>query len=54
MVLPERTAADLRGTGLTVGPQLVAHHRERLRRLRALTAAELLLAPRSLRRAIGT
>src|SRR5262249_27159123 len=47
--LPERTAADLRGTGLTVGPQVVAHHRQRLRRLRALSAAELLLAPRSLR-----
>ena len=46
---PGRTAADLRGTGLTVGPHLVSHHRERLRRLRAISAAELLTAPRSLR-----
>ncbi len=53
MVLPERTAADLRGTGLTVGPQLVAHHRERLRRLRALSASELLLAPANRRARVG-
>jgi len=39
----ERTAADLRGTGMTVGPHPVALERERLRRLGVRSAAELVL-----------
>ena len=37
----ERTAADLRGTGMTVGPHPVSLERERLRRLGVRSAAEL-------------
>jgi error-prone DNA polymerase len=37
----ERTAADLRGTGITVGPHPVALERERLRKLGVRSAAEL-------------
>jgi error-prone DNA polymerase len=37
----ERTAADLRGTGMTVGPHPVALERERLRQLGVSSAAEL-------------
>ena len=37
----ERTAADLRGMGLTVGPHPLAHERARLARLGVRTAAEL-------------
>jgi len=48
-----RTSADLRGTGMTVGPHLVAHERPRLKALRALSAAELLQAPRNKRVRVG-
>src|SRR5882762_4609947 len=41
MTVRERTAADLRGTGMTVGPHPVALERERLRRLGVRSAAEL-------------
>jgi len=41
----ERTAADLRGMGLTVGPHPLAHERERLSRFGVRTAAELLRLP---------
>jgi error-prone DNA polymerase len=37
----ERTAADLRGMGLTVGPHPLAHERARLSRFGVRTAAEL-------------
>jgi error-prone DNA polymerase len=50
---PGRTSADLRGMGLTVGPHLVAHERQRLRKLRALSAAELPHAPRRGRVRVG-
>src|SRR5205085_8989118 len=50
---PGRTSADLRGMGLTVGPHLVAHQRPRLKRLRALSAAELPHAPRRRRVRVG-
>ncbi len=39
--IPERIAADLRGTGMTVGPHPVALERERLRRLGVHAAGEL-------------
>jgi error-prone DNA polymerase len=41
MSLRERTAADLRGTGIAVGPHPVALERDKLRGLRVRTAAEL-------------
>ena len=41
MTVRERTAADLRGTGITVGPHPVALERERLRQLGVRSAAEL-------------
>jgi error-prone DNA polymerase len=41
MTLRERTAADLRGTGIAVGPHPVALERDKLRGLRVRTAAEL-------------
>ncbi len=41
MDLRERIAADLRGTGMTVGPHPVALERERLRRLGVHAAGEL-------------
>jgi error-prone DNA polymerase len=41
MTLRERTAADLRGTGIAVGPHPVALERARLRDLGVRTAAEL-------------
>jgi error-prone DNA polymerase len=41
MTLRERTAADLRGTGIVVGPHPVALERHRLRELGVKTAAQL-------------
>jgi error-prone DNA polymerase len=41
MTLRERTAADLRGTGIAVGPHPVALERDKLRALRVRTASEL-------------
>ena len=41
MDLRERIAADLRGTGMTVGPHPVALEREKLRRMAVHAAAEL-------------
>ena len=41
MTARERTAADLHGTGMTVGPHPVALERERLRQLGVRSAAEL-------------
>jgi error-prone DNA polymerase len=41
MTLRERTAADLRGTGIAVGPHPVSLERHRLRELGVRTAAEL-------------
>jgi len=41
MTVRERTAADLHGTGMTVGPHPVALERERLRQLEVSSAAEL-------------
>jgi error-prone DNA polymerase len=41
MSLRERTAADLHGTGMTVGPHPVSLERDRLRRLGVRSAAEL-------------
>jgi error-prone DNA polymerase len=41
MDLRQRIAADLRGTGMTVGPHPVALERERLRRLGVHAAGEL-------------
>jgi error-prone DNA polymerase len=41
MTIRERTAADLRGTGIAVGPHPVALERHRLRELGVKTAAEL-------------
>jgi error-prone DNA polymerase len=41
MVPLEQTLADYAGTGMTVGPHLLAHLRPRLRRRAVLTAAEL-------------
>src|SRR5438874_6019788 len=41
MTLRERTAADLRGTGIAVGPHPVALERDKLRALRGRTASEL-------------
>jgi len=41
MTLRERTAADLRGTGIAVGPHPVALERDKLRALRVKTASEL-------------
>ncbi|MFL5310947.1 MAG: error-prone DNA polymerase, partial [Myxococcales bacterium] len=41
MSVRERTAADLRGTGITVGPHPVALERDRLRQLGVRSAAEL-------------
>jgi error-prone DNA polymerase len=41
MTARERTAADLRGTGITVGPHPVALERDKLKALRVRTAAEL-------------
>ncbi|HEX9603216.1 MAG TPA: error-prone DNA polymerase [Myxococcales bacterium] len=43
MSVRERTAADLRGAGMTVGPHPVALERERLRRMGVRSAAELVL-----------
>jgi error-prone DNA polymerase len=37
----ERLVADFRGTGLTVGKHPMAHHRERLSRMRILAAEQL-------------
>ena len=45
MTARERTAADLRGMGLTVGPHPLAHERARLRNSGVSAAAELLLLP---------
>jgi error-prone DNA polymerase len=42
MTLRERTAADLRGTGIAVGPHPVALERDKLRALRVRTASELI------------
>ena len=54
MDLRDRIAADLRGTGMTVGPHPVALERERLRALGVHAAAELPMMPRSRRvRAAG-
>jgi error-prone DNA polymerase len=44
MDLRERVAADLRGTGITVGPHPVALERDKLRALGVKTAAELVEA----------
>jgi len=41
MTVRERTAADLHGTGMTVGPHPVSLERDRLRRLGVRSAAEL-------------
>ncbi|HKC61166.1 MAG TPA: DNA polymerase III subunit alpha, partial [Myxococcales bacterium] len=41
MTVRERTAADLHGTGMTVGPHPVALERDRLRRLGVRSATEL-------------
>jgi error-prone DNA polymerase len=41
MTIRERTAADLRGTGIVVGPHPVALERHRLRELGVKTAAQL-------------
>ena len=41
MSVRDRTAADLRGTGMTVGPHPVALERDRLRKLGVRSAAEL-------------
>jgi len=54
MDLRDRIAADLRGTGMTVGPHPVALERERLRALGVHAAAELPMLSRSRRvRAAG-
>src|SRR6202022_1720684 len=54
MNLRDRIAADLRGTGMTVGPHPVALERERLRALGVHAAAELPMLSRSRRvRAAG-
>jgi len=45
MTLRERTAADLRGTGIAVGPHPVALERKKLRALRVKTASELVHSP---------
>jgi error-prone DNA polymerase len=45
MTARERTAADLRGTGLTIGPHPVAHERARLTAEGVVTAAALRTLP---------
>ena len=41
----ERLVADFRGTGITVGKHPLAHHRERLTRMKIRTAEELQVTP---------
>ncbi len=41
MSLTERMDADFRGTGLTIGKHPVAHHREELKKLKALRAIDI-------------
>jgi error-prone DNA polymerase len=41
MTLPERTEADFRGTGLTIGRHPVAHHRTELNKLGAARAIDI-------------
>jgi error-prone DNA polymerase len=41
MTVPERVAADFRGTGLTIGRHPVTHHREELNKLGALRAIDI-------------
>ncbi len=49
----ERTAADLRGTGLTIGPHPVAHERARLNERGVVTAAALRDLPGGKRVRVG-
>jgi error-prone DNA polymerase len=45
MTQEERVVADFKGTGLTVGPHPMGYHREKMKRLGVLTAAELRQVP---------
>ena len=53
MTARERTAADLRGTGLTVGPHPIAHERSRMRAHGVVTAGDLKLLPGGRRVRVG-
>jgi error-prone DNA polymerase len=45
MTQEERVVADFKGTGLTVGPHPMGYHRQKMKRMGVLTAAELRSVP---------
>ena len=53
MTPTERMVADYRGTGVTVGPHPMTYHRDRLKKIGALTAAELPKLPNAKRVRVG-
>lgn len=49
----ERMVADFRGTGVTVGPHPMTHHRARLQKMGALTALQITQLPNGRRVKVG-